>query len=149
MRDIHFDFLVHSPLSRAAATAKAVWAGRTGPVHALHALREVDLHSWEGLTKSAVVVRDPAAFEAWCHEPHAFQLDGRWPIRNLWRRASQEAWVQILSIASEACCGPSALLVAHQGVNKALLGTALGLREEAFRRLPQVGGVVAATSPFS
>lgn len=138
IKDESFDVLAHSPLSRAAETARVVWAERPGPVHALWALREVDLHGWEGLTRREAAARDPDAYAAWQHRPEAFALDGAWPVREVWARA-REAWGQIEALASRHSA-QSVLLVAHQGINKALLGTAMGLAPADFRRLPQVGG---------
>ena len=43
----NFDMLVHSPLARAAQTAEIVWGNRTGPVHVLPSLREIDLYSFQ------------------------------------------------------------------------------------------------------
>lgn len=45
--DDKFDMLIHSPLARAAQTAEIVWADRTGPIHVLPSLREIDLYSFQ------------------------------------------------------------------------------------------------------
>ena len=42
-----FDTLCHSPLERAAHTARIVWADRPGAVVPLPALREVDLYAFQ------------------------------------------------------------------------------------------------------
>lgn len=138
--------MVHSPLRRAADTAAIVWGERAGPKHALHDLRELDLHSWEGALKTEAAARDPGAYAAWKDRPAAFQLDGRRPVCDLWRRA-RSVWRALLDPGGAlrgslgpAQGAPSVLLVAHQGMNKALISTALGLEEDAFRSLPQVGG---------
>jgi broad specificity phosphatase PhoE len=58
--------------------------------------------------------------------------------RELWYRASL-AWRQIL----EAEDVRSALVVAHNAVNQALLNTALGLPPTFFRRLTQTNGATS------
>ncbi|KAL6771387.1 CA1P1 [Auxenochlorella protothecoides x Auxenochlorella symbiontica] len=143
LRDTHFHAMVHSPLRRAADTAAIVWGERAGPKHALHDLRELDLHSWEGALKTEAAARDPGAYAAWKDRPAAFQLDGRRPVCDLWRRA-RSVWRALLDPGGAlrgslgpAQGAPSVLLVAHQGMNKALISTALGLEEDAFRSLPQ------------
>jgi len=45
--DDKFDMLIHSPLARAAQTAEIVWGDRTGPIHILPSLREIDLYSFQ------------------------------------------------------------------------------------------------------
>jgi hypothetical protein len=45
--DDKFDMLIHSPLARAAQTAEIVWGDRTGPIHVLPSLREIDLYSFQ------------------------------------------------------------------------------------------------------
>lgn len=163
LRRVDFDALVHSPLQRASLTADIVWAERPGRRLALWELREVDLYGWQGLTRAAAAARDPAAYAAWQHDPEMLQLDGRWPMRELWLRASgvwralREEFAAGAGGSDPRGCeladgaGPGeeetgtgqdttrVLLVAHQGVNKALLATALGLPIAAFRCLPQVG----------
>ena len=47
-----FDAAFVSPLRRARQTAELVWQGRRGEPAVLPALREVDLYSLQGLTKS-------------------------------------------------------------------------------------------------
>lgn len=60
------------------------------------------------------------------------------PCRELWYRASL-AWRQIL----EADNTRSALVVAHNAVNQAMLNTAIGLPPTFFRRLTQTNGATS------
>ncbi len=47
LRSSSFDALIHSPLARAAETARIVWGDRDGPVTELPTLREVDLYAMQ------------------------------------------------------------------------------------------------------
>ena len=47
LRSSDFDALIHSPLARAAETARIVWGDRDGPVTELPTLREVDLYAMQ------------------------------------------------------------------------------------------------------
>lgn len=130
-----FDALFASPLKRAARTAEIVWGGRTGPVTVLPSLREVDLYSFQGLDKVAGRAAHPAAYETWQQRPAEFSIDGHWPVRELWHRASL-AWREVL-VADGAGGAAAPLVVAHNAVNQALICTALGLDPPHFRRLTQ------------
>jgi len=159
--------MVHSPLTRAAETAAIIWEGlraahpRCGaaPVSTSPALREIDLHSFEGLIKKEGGSSGPAAaaYATWQADPAAFWLDGTFPVRDLWARAAA-AWGEVLlpedapgpSFSAAAPPPPhhhhhhhSTLVVAHNAVNQALLCVALGLSPAAFRRLPQANGAAS------
>lgn len=130
--DWKFDALFASPLKRAARTAEVVWGPRNGPISVLPSLREVDLYSFQGLDKAAGRAAHPAAYETWQQRPAEFCIDGHWPVRELWHRASL-AWREIFTPDS----GAAPLVVAHNAVNQALICTALGLDPPHFRRITQ------------
>lgn len=131
--DDKFDMLIHSPLARAAQTAEIVWADRTGPIHVLPSLREIDLYSFQGLLKHHGKEQYGEQFRMWQKQAAEFEIDGRPPVRELWFRASL-AWQQILGDQSG---NRNTLLVAHNAVNQALVATAIGLPPTYFRRLLQ------------
>ena len=168
--------MAHSPLARASETASIIWAGNEGasgsgrgsdetpkppPVVPLPSLREIDLHSFQGLLKSeGFSGRRAAAYARWKSCPEGFEVDGRAPVRDLWERA-REAWGELLeelllsaappaSSSSPSSSGPSAssadaprfLVVAHNAVNQALVSAAVGLPPRAFRRIVQSNGCV-------
>ena len=166
-----FDALIHSPLARAAETAAIIWGGLKGAhprcgaaaVASSPSLREIDLHSFQGLAKAAALAAPAssphaAAYAVWQADPAAFAIDGHFPVRDLWARA-EAAWGEVLlggggggggggRPRSAAAAPPpppppppaSTLVVAHNAVNQALLGVALGLPPSAFRRLAQANG---------
>ena len=179
--------MAHSPLARASETASIIWAGNEGAresesedrsekrppcaaVVPLPSLREIDLHSFQGLLKSeGFQGRHAAAYARWKSNPEGFQIDGRFPVRDLWGRAG-EAWRELLeellpraaaaaaaassaALAAAAAASPSSssssadppsrfLVVAHNAVNQALVSSALGFPPRAFRRLVQSNGCV-------
>ena len=183
-----FDAMAHSPLARASETASIIWAGNEGasrgrrsgsgseenpttpppPVVPLPSLREIDLHSFQGLLKSeGFSGRHAAAYARWKSCPEGFEIDGRAPVRDLWERARSEAWSELLeklllpAETATATAGSSSasapppppplpqpqqpqrfLVVAHNAVNQALVSAAVGLPPRAFRRIVQSNGCV-------
>ena len=133
LKDWEFDVMFASPLKRAARTSQIVWGPRRGTSVVLPSLREVDLYSFQGLDKSAGRNAHPEAYETWQQRPAEFSIDGHWPVRELWHRASL-AWQDILQSPDVK---DTALVVAHNAVNQALICSALGLTPLHFRRLTQ------------
>jgi len=133
LKNWEFDILFASPLKRAAKTAQVVWGPRQGPSVVLPSLREVDLYSFQGLDKNEGRITHSEAYETWQRHPAEFSIDGHMPVRELWHRASL-AWQEILNSTK---FNDTALVVAHNAVNQALISTALGLTPLHFRRLTQ------------
>lgn len=139
LKEERFDKLFTSPLARATETADIVWGGDGGERTVLEGLREIDLYSFQGLLKAEGIARYGTEFSMWQKAPAEFCIDGHSPVVELWHRASM-AWHQILQDPDVDSC---ALVVAHNAVNQALVGTAVGIGPEKFRRLLQSN---AATS---
>lgn len=128
-----FDKLFTSPLARATETADIIWQDTEGPRAVLPSLREIDLYSFQGLLKADGIAQYGSEFKTWQQKPADFEIDGRQPVVELWHRASM-AWQEILLDDEVQSC---ALVVAHNAVNQALVGTAAGIGPEFFRRLLQ------------
>ena len=157
---LNIDYVYVSPLSRAQDTLKEAEeaAGKTfaDTKVVVNDLREVDLHEWEGLYKKAIKEQWPDTYELWRGKnPEEMQLaSGRYPIRDLWQRAAA-VWGQLLAdAASHQGTGGMArkrttLITGHNGINQALLATALGLPEKAFRKFefPNCGVVEIVWKP--
>jgi len=127
----NFDGCFYSPLARAKRTAEIIWNARKDPMVPIHDLREIDLYSFQGLMKNEGKALYGEAYKTWQKDPANFQIDGHYPVRELWERALS-CWSDILN--SE---GTSILVVAHNAVNQALVATATGLGPEYFRQLLQ------------
>ncbi|KAK9126483.1 hypothetical protein Scep_015329 [Stephania cephalantha] len=94
-------------------------------------LREIDLYSFQGLLKHEGKERFGEAYRKWQIDAPNFNIDGHYPVRELWARA-RDCWNKILIHE-----GKSVLVVAHNAVNQALVATAIGLSTEYFRVLLQ------------
>ncbi|HEX6288879.1 MAG TPA: histidine phosphatase family protein [Herpetosiphonaceae bacterium] len=70
-----FDHLYASDLSRALETAQAIGAALRMPVHPFPALREINVGSWSGLTRTEIMARFPGAFTGFFHSPDGESLD--------------------------------------------------------------------------
>ncbi|KAH7561189.1 hypothetical protein JRO89_XS10G0188300 [Xanthoceras sorbifolium] len=84
-----------------------------------------------GLLKHEGKAKFGAAFRQWQVDAANFNIDGHYPVRELWARA-RSCWNKILANESK-----SILVVAHNAVNQALVATAIGLGTEYFRILLQ------------
>ena len=131
-----------SPLRRAKQTLELLRLSCALPAPTtLAALREIDLHSWEGRQKSELQRESPAAYAAWRSDPLAMEVDGHRPIVDLWSRARCDVWPAVRSGGGGGGPSDAALLVCHGSLGQALLCTALGLGEAAWRthELPNCG----------
>ncbi|KAG6549762.1 hypothetical protein Mapa_008743 [Marchantia paleacea] len=127
-----FDVCIHSPLSRAKHTAEIIWDVRQkNAMISLDDLREIDLYAFQGLHKEQGKELFGDVYRMWKEDPANFRVDGHYPVRELWERASS-CWSSILGHE-----GSSILVVAHNAVNQALVGTATGLGPMYFRYLVQ------------
>ncbi|XP_020536267.1 probable 2-carboxy-D-arabinitol-1-phosphatase isoform X2 [Jatropha curcas] len=119
------------PLIRSKRTAEIIWGSRKEEIITDSDLREIDLYSFQGLLKHEGKEKFGAAFRQWQVDAANFNIDGHYPVRELWARA-RNCWNQILLHESR-----SVLVVAHNAVNQALVATAIGLGTEYFRILLQ------------
>ncbi|XP_022958176.1 probable 2-carboxy-D-arabinitol-1-phosphatase [Cucurbita moschata] len=129
--DDAFDVCFSSPLVRSKRTAEIIWGDREEAILTDSELREIDLYSFQGLLKHEGKERFGAAYRQWQVDAANFNIDGHYPVRELWARA-RNCWDRILAHESR-----SILVVAHNAVNQALVATALGLGAEYFRVLLQ------------
>ncbi|KAH8510356.1 hypothetical protein H0E87_008062 [Populus deltoides] len=129
--DDSFDVCFSSPLIRSKRTAEIIWGSRKVNMITDSDLREIDLYSFQGLLKHEGKEKFGAAFRQWQVDASNFNIDGHFPVRELWGRA-RNCWNKILAHESR-----SVLVVAHNAVNQALVATAIGLGTEYFRILLQ------------
>ncbi|KAF5447570.1 hypothetical protein F2P56_033114 [Juglans regia] len=129
--DDSFDVCFSSPLIRSKRTAEIIWGPREKEMITDSDLREIDLYSFQGLLKHEGKAKYGAAFRQWQVDAANFNIDGHYPVRELWARA-RSCWNNILAHESR-----SVLVVAHNAVNQALVATAIGLGTEYFRILLQ------------
>ncbi|MEM9805438.1 MAG: histidine phosphatase family protein [Cyanobacteria bacterium P01_D01_bin.56] len=139
----NIDAVYCSPLKRAARTAELItetMGGKHTP-QPIDLLKEISLPLWEAMSFADVEEQYPAEYQAWRHQPNELkmmlpQADGTtkefYPVRAIWQQA-REFWQDLLSRHQ----GQTILVVAHSAVNRALLGTAIGLGPKALNRMYQ------------
>lgn len=153
--------IVHSPLGRAAATARAVGeaiAAREGPVpiRAEAGLAEIGQGRWEGTHRSQIEAEDGDVLSAWRREPLVANAPGGERVLDAAVRV-REALGGVVARLAEAGRGripgerppavagypgaavadaPWTLLVAHDGIFKVALLTLLDLPLDRFWTFP-------------
>ncbi len=138
LQDLNLDAVYCSPLQRASATAQAVVAqipAAPTPVSD-DRLKEVDLPLWEKMLFTEVAAQFPAEYRLWQEAPHqlVLQVNGQEhrPIASLYQQA-QEFWQATLPQHDNQ----TILIVAHNGINRALISTALGIPPEYYQSIQQ------------
>ena len=145
LQGITFNAMYSSPLRRAHQTASLVSDGlEVAPnadgekVTTTPLLREIDVRSWQGLKFEDVRERFPEDYRLWKQAPQNLELDGRFPLRDLWQQALdfwQLLQSQPLPPASDG--QPNSIaIVGHSGINRALIATAMGMDMSVY---PQLG----------
>jgi probable phosphoglycerate mutase len=131
LRDVPLDAVYSSDLERARATAEAVAEAQGLAVTTLPALREVDVGSWQGLTRAEAQERFPDEFRVWQNGGTGW-LDGE-----TYAQMSQRVVASVLEIAARHD-GGRVLVVSHGGPIRAIHAEALGVSVEAYRRMRAV-----------
>ncbi|MGB0562362.1 MAG: histidine phosphatase family protein [Spirulinaceae cyanobacterium] len=128
----------HSPLQRATQTAQVIVNTLDGLPTLAHDenLREIDLPLWEKLTKQDVTERFPEAYRQWKAEPNEFcmEVNGQphYPVRSLYAQA-QDFWQTLLPKHADQ----TILIVAHNGINRCLLMSAIGIHPSRYQSIQQ------------
>jgi phosphoserine phosphatase len=127
-----------SPLQRASLTAQTVVAQVTGAPLPItdDRLKEVDLPPWEKMLFSEVAAQFPTDYQTWHERPQELVLmvngQEHRPIPSLYAQA-QEFWSTILPQHE----GQTILIVAHNGINRALISTATGIPMHYYQSIQQ------------
>ena len=149
LAEIAFDHVYASPLKRAHKTAETIVEvlradlPETPLPEAVDTIKEIDLPIWEGLSFEEAKAQNPEIFHAWYHDPANCKMaleDGTefYPVRSLYDRATQ-FWQNILPKHQ----GQTLLIVAHSAINRALIGTALGLGPDRHENLYQANCAIS------
>jgi broad specificity phosphatase PhoE len=127
-----------SPLRRAMETAEVIAAAHGLEPIAVAALREVDVGSWEGLTRSEVEQRFPDQYARW--------LEGSqgWEDGETYEQMGKRVVAALLELAASHN-GERILAVTHGGPIRAAFAFADGTTHaEARRRGPAIANVFVA-----
>lgn len=129
----HLDGIWASDLSRAMDTAKPAAVGRE--IMAMPELREIRLGDWEGLTSDEVRARFPGEYEKRGADFSEYKPSGGESFRDVQKRA-------LPALERIANLSGLHLVVAHGGVNRALICAILGMPLAHLMRLEQDYGHV-------
>lgn len=146
LSNISFDAIYTSPLQRAKETADilrhelAINAENSATIETSHKLMEIDLPLWVGMLSAEVKEKFPEDYRIWSEEPDQLKMllqgaEGTqeyFPVLALYEQARQ-FWQEILPYHQ----GETILIVAHNGINRAMLATALSISPSRYHSLQQ------------
>lgn len=132
LRDASLQAIYSSPLPRAQDTAKVIAEPHGLPVMTANGLSEIQVGEWEGLTVSEIEARYAEAVQQWYKEPHFARIPGGETIQEMRTRAVA-AFDEIRSRHE----GQTVAVIAHGGVNKSIILTALGAPLASYWRIRQ------------
>lgn len=153
---LSLDAVYASPLKRARRTCELIVetiaqntsepgnsaaANSVPTVEITDQLKEINLPLWESRSFDDVEAEYPEMYRSWREAPDQFKMplpndDGTttdfYPAREIWERATL-FWQMLL----EKHAGQTVLLVAHSAINRALIGSAIGLTPESLNSMGQ------------
>ena len=131
LADIELDAVYSSDLRRARETAEAVARAHGFNVVELPELREVNVGSWEGLTRDEAEAKFPEGFRRW-------RAGGTgWDDGETYAEMSRRVLGAVERIAKDHE-GDRVLIVSHGGPIRSIHGAALGMHVEDYRRIRPV-----------
>ena len=139
LKGIKIDGFYCSPLKRAKQTAEIIHSYLENPpeLNSTEKLIEVDLPLWEKQTKQDVAEKYADDYRMWKQQPHQFKMvlgDGteHYPVLSLYQQA-KEFWQEIIPQYQ----GKTLLITAHNGINRCLIMTAVGIEAERYHSIQQ------------
>lgn len=120
--DTRWQRIYTSPLTRCRDFARMLGARLAVPVHEDVRLQELGYGVWEGLTPEEIRRQDPDQLTRFFNDPFAHQPAGAEPLAEFLRRVLA-AWQDIQHRSAEE----RALVVAHAGTLRAIIGDVLGM----------------------
>ena len=138
LKNYQLSAIYSSPLQRALGTAKIIQTALPSSpnLKPLETLREIDLPQWENMVKEDVQQKYAQAYHLWKNKPDELTMtrDGQefFPILALYKQ-SQLFWQETLPQHQ----GETILIVAHNGINRCLIMSALGMAPESYHSLQQ------------
>ncbi|HEY9601415.1 MAG TPA: histidine phosphatase family protein [Allocoleopsis sp.] len=139
---LSFDAVYSSPLQRAKQTAEIILSNLQGSPELIPhpKLMEIDLPLWEKLGKAEVKEKYADDYRCWKERPHELCMviptaEGsieHFPVLALYEQAKQ-FWQEILARHQ----GGTILIVAHNGINRCLIGSAIGMSPAHYHSIQQ------------
>jgi broad specificity phosphatase PhoE len=128
LADVELAAVYSSPLRRASETAEVVAAAHELEPIALDALREIDVGSWQGLTRAEIETRFPDQFARW------LGYEQGWTDGETYEQMGRRVVATLLELAS-AHDGEQILAVTHGGPIRAAFAFADGTSHAEARRV--------------
>lgn len=136
-----------SPLSRAKHTAEAILGDRATPLSLDEGLIEISHGGWEGQLASDVELSHAEMFGVWKSRPGRHSPAG--PGAETLGDVETRAWAVLERVCARLGADETALIAAHDAVNRVLLCRVLGLPLEriwSFRQAPASLNVLSGPS---
>lgn len=136
-----------SPLSRAKNTAEAILGDRATPLALDEGLIEISHGGWEGQLASDVELSHAEMFGVWKSRPGRHSPAG--PGAETLGDVETRAWAVLERVCARLGADETALIAAHDAVNRVLLCRVLGLPLEriwSFRQAPASLNVLSGPS---
>jgi probable phosphoglycerate mutase len=138
---------IASPLERTRRTATEILGDRAVTLETDEALLEISHGQWEGQLASAIEISHAEMFGTWRVRPDRHVPAG--PGAETLGDVEERAWPVLVRTCARLSGDQTALLVAHDAVNRVLLCRVLGLpmtRVWTFRQSPAALNVLSGTS---
>lgn len=142
LQNLKFDAIYSSPLQRAKQTAEIIHSclNSPPPVQTKENLREIDLPLWAGMLRDEVIEKYAEDYSLWKNRPHEFYMElstpegqvKHFPVLSLFEQA-RLLWSEILTDNTHQ----TILVVAHNGINRCLISTALGIQPSYYHSIQQ------------
>ncbi len=142
LSSLAIDAIYCSPLQRAKTTAEIIQNSFTQPptLSPDEQLKEVDLPLWEKLPKQEVAEKFTDEYKCWKKKPHEFKMvistaegeKDHFPVLSLYKPA-EEFWQKLLKNHQNK----TILIVAHNGINRCLIMSAIGVPPSHYHRIQQ------------
>ncbi len=145
LASIPIDRAYTSSMARPRQTAEAILSSHPGvPLTSSQGLVEIGHGLWEGQLESEIAASWPELLADWKRAPHTVEMPGGETIHDVWNR-SLDTWKRISrSLESDE----TALVVAHDAVNKTIICGLLGLTAADIWMIKQGnGGVTVVDYP--
>lgn len=138
---------IASPLSRTRSTAQAILGDRPVTLETDEALIEISHGKWEGQLASDIEISHAEMFGTWRSRPDRHVPAG--PDAETLGDVEERAWPVLVRTCARLGPDETALIVAHDAVNRVLLCRVLGLpmtRVWTFRQAPAALNILSGTS---
>jgi len=150
LASLPIEVAISSPLSRARTTAEAILAGRETKLDLDERLLEISHGQWEGQLASDIELSHAEMFGTWRSQPDRHVPAG--PEAETLGDVEDRAWPVLVGVTArlaEIGGDATALIAAHDAVNRVLLCRVLGLpltRVWMFRQAPATLNVLSGPS---